>query len=158
MVGCRWLYRHKFDSKGNLDRYEGQCVAQGFSQLPSLDFDDTFSLVIKPATIRIVLSIAMSKNWPIHQLDVKNAFLDGDLSEEVYMKQPSSYVQNFLCFGGRGTEKYGKRRENVKSTQSQSSSLLAFAKIQVWRRQVRQVRNPGFNLSASRRESAVWRS
>ncbi|KAJ9553830.1 hypothetical protein OSB04_017875 [Centaurea solstitialis] len=61
-------------------------------------------------------------------------------------------------FGGRGTEKYGKRRENVKNAQSQSSSLLAIAKIQVWHRQVRQVRNPGFDLSASCRESAVWRS
>ncbi|KAJ9539165.1 LOW QUALITY PROTEIN: hypothetical protein OSB04_031898 [Centaurea solstitialis] len=61
-------------------------------------------------------------------------------------------------FGGRGTEKYGKRRENVKNAQSQSSSLLAIAKIQVWRRQIRQVRNPGFDQRALRREKAVWRS
>ena len=92
IVGCRWLYRHKFDSHGLLDRYKGRLVAQGFSQQPGLDFDDTFSPVVKPATIRTVLSIAISQNWPIHQLDVKNAFLHGDLTEEVYMKQPPGYV------------------------------------------------------------------
>ena len=72
IVGCRWLYRHKFDSKGRLDRYKGRLVAQGFSQQPGLDFDDTFSSVVKPATICTVLSISISRNWPIHQLDVKN--------------------------------------------------------------------------------------
>ena len=92
IVGCRWLYRHKFDSHGNLDRYKGRLIAQGFSQQPGLDFDDTFSPVVKPATIRTVLSIAVSRHWPIHQLDVKNAFLHGDLTEEVYMKQPPGYV------------------------------------------------------------------
>ena len=92
IVGCRWLYRHKFDSNGNLDRYKGRLVAQGFSEQPGLDFDDTFSPVVKPATIRTVLSIAVSCQWPIHQLDVKNAFLHGDLAETVYMRQPPGYI------------------------------------------------------------------
>lgn len=92
IVGCRWLYRHKFDSHGNFDRYKGHLVAQGFSQQPGLDFDDTFIPVVKPTTIRTVLSIVVSCHWPIHQFDVKNAFLHGDLSEEVYMKQPLGYV------------------------------------------------------------------
>lgn len=96
IVGCHWLYRHKFDSKGNLDHYKGRLVAQGLSQILSLDFDDTFSPVVKPATIRTVLSIVVSKHWPIHQLDVKNAFFHGDLSEEVYMKQPPGYVHHSL--------------------------------------------------------------
>jgi len=94
IVGCRWLYRHKFDSLGKLDRYKGRLVAQGFSQQPGLDFDDTFSPVVKPATIRTVLSIAISRDWPIHQLDVKNAFLHGDLQETVYMRQPPGYVDS----------------------------------------------------------------
>lgn len=92
IVGCRWLYRHKFNSHGNLDQYKGRFVAQGFSQQPGVDFDDTFSPVVKPTTIRTVLSIAVSRRWSIHQLDVKNAFLHGGLIEEVYMKQPPSYV------------------------------------------------------------------
>ncbi|KAJ9540986.1 LOW QUALITY PROTEIN: hypothetical protein OSB04_027492 [Centaurea solstitialis] len=94
IVGNRWLFRHKFDSNGCLERYKARLVAQGFSQQPGLDFDDTFSPVVKPATIRTVLSISISRNWPIHQLDVKNAFLHGDLTETVYMRQPPGYVNN----------------------------------------------------------------
>ncbi|KAJ9565343.1 hypothetical protein OSB04_001309 [Centaurea solstitialis] len=94
IVGNRWLFRHKFDSNGRLERYKARLVAQGFSQQPGLDFDDTFSPVVKPATIRTVLSISISRNWPIHQLDVKNAFLHGDLTETVYMRQPPGYVNS----------------------------------------------------------------
>ncbi|GKC11795.1 ribonuclease H-like domain-containing protein [Tanacetum coccineum] len=67
-------------------------VANGRSQQFGVDCDDTFSPVVKPATIRTVLSLALSRNWPIHQLDVKNAFLNGDLSETVYMYQPPGYA------------------------------------------------------------------
>ncbi|GKE10590.1 ribonuclease H-like domain-containing protein, partial [Tanacetum coccineum] len=58
VVGCSWLCRHRFNSVGHLERYKGCLVAQGFSQQPSLDFDETFSHMVKPATIRIVLSIS----------------------------------------------------------------------------------------------------
>ena len=74
-IGCRWIFRHKLDSAGKLERYKARLVAQGFSQLPGLDYDETFSPVVKPATIRTVLSIAISPSWPIHQLDLKNLFL-----------------------------------------------------------------------------------
>ncbi|KAJ9539514.1 hypothetical protein OSB04_032247 [Centaurea solstitialis] len=92
IVGNRWLFCHKFDSNGRLEHYKARLVAQGFSQQPGLDFDDSFSPVVKPATIRTVLSISISRNWPIHQLDVKNAFLHGDLTETVYMRQLPGYV------------------------------------------------------------------
>ncbi|KAJ9542459.1 hypothetical protein OSB04_028965 [Centaurea solstitialis] len=94
IVGNRWLFRHKFDSNGRLERYKARLVAQGFSQQPGLDFDDTFSPVVKPATIRTVISISISRNWPIHQLDVKNAFLHGDLTKTVYMCKPPGYVNS----------------------------------------------------------------
>ncbi|KAJ9567646.1 hypothetical protein OSB04_003612 [Centaurea solstitialis] len=94
IVRNRWLFRHKFDNNGRLERYKARLVAQGFSQQPGLDFDDTFSPVVKPATIRTVFSISISRNWPIHQLDVKNAFLHGDLTETVYMSQPPGYVNH----------------------------------------------------------------
>ncbi|GJS33534.1 ribonuclease H-like domain-containing protein [Tanacetum coccineum] len=68
-------------------------VANGSSQQLGIDFDETFSLVVKPATIYTVLSLVVSCKWLIHQLDVKNAFLNGDLSETVYMHQPSSFVE-----------------------------------------------------------------
>ncbi|KAJ9544883.1 hypothetical protein OSB04_024590 [Centaurea solstitialis] len=96
IVGNRWLFRHKFDSNGRLERYKARLVAQGFSQQPGLDFDDTFSPVVKPATIRTVLSISISRKWPIHQLDVKNAFLHGDLTETVYMRFLSSKTDTSL--------------------------------------------------------------
>ncbi|GJS23643.1 ribonuclease H-like domain-containing protein [Tanacetum coccineum] len=72
--------------------YKARLVANGHSQRYVVDCDDTFSPVVKPATIRTVLSLALSRNWHIHQLDVKNAFLNGDLSKNVYMYQPPGFV------------------------------------------------------------------
>ncbi|GKB20592.1 ribonuclease H-like domain-containing protein [Tanacetum coccineum] len=92
MVRSMWLFKHKFHADGTLSRYKARLVANGSSQQLGVDFDETFSPVVKPATIRMVLSLAVSRKWPIHQLDVKNAFLNGDLSEIVYMHQPPGFV------------------------------------------------------------------
>ena len=67
-------------------------MAQGFSQVPGLDFGDTFSPVVRPATVRLILSLAVASGWRLHQLDVNNAFLHGFLNEEVYMEQPPGYT------------------------------------------------------------------
>ncbi|GKC58026.1 ribonuclease H-like domain-containing protein, partial [Tanacetum coccineum] len=77
---------------GSLNRYKTRLVANGRNQQQGIDCDETFSLVVRPATIRTVLSLAVSRQWPIHQLDVKNAFLYGHLSETVYMHQPPGFV------------------------------------------------------------------
>ncbi|GKA50810.1 ribonuclease H-like domain-containing protein [Tanacetum coccineum] len=79
--------RHKFHADGSLSEYKALLVANGRNQQLDIDCDETSSLVVKPATIRTVLSLAISRKWPIHQLDVKNAFLHGHLSETVYMYQ-----------------------------------------------------------------------
>ncbi|GJX23743.1 ribonuclease H-like domain-containing protein [Tanacetum coccineum] len=81
IVRCMWLFRHKFLADGTLSRYKARLVANGSTQLEGVDVDETFSLVVKPATIQTVLSLAASRHWQIHQLDVKNAFLHGDLFE-----------------------------------------------------------------------------
>ncbi|GJW87828.1 ribonuclease H-like domain-containing protein [Tanacetum coccineum] len=91
IVYCMWLFRHKYLVDGTLSRYKARLVANGSTQLEGVDVDETFSPVVKPGTIRTVLSLVASRHWPIHQLDVKNAFLHEDLSETAYMHQPRGF-------------------------------------------------------------------
>ncbi|GKA57857.1 ribonuclease H-like domain-containing protein [Tanacetum coccineum] len=101
MVRSMWLFKHKFHADGTLSRYKARLVANGSSQQLGVDFDKTFSLVVKPSIICTVLSLAVSRKCLIYQLDVKNAFLNGDLSETVYMHQPPGFVDarfpNHVC-------------------------------------------------------------
>jgi hypothetical protein len=85
------FFRHKFHADGTLAPYKARWVCRGFSQQQGVDFGETFSPVCKPSTIRVVLSLVVSSVWPIHQLDVKNAFLHGTLNETVYCQQPSGF-------------------------------------------------------------------
>nr|GEV55139.1 ribonuclease H-like domain-containing protein [Tanacetum cinerariifolium] len=94
MVRSMWLFKHKLHPDGTLSRYKARLVTNGSSQQLGVDFDETFSPVVKPATIRTILSLAVSRQWPKHQLDVKNVFLNGNLSETVYMHQPPGFVDN----------------------------------------------------------------
>jgi hypothetical protein len=92
VVTDKWIFKHKFNSDGILERYKARWVLRGFTQRPDVDYDETFSLVVKSTTVRIVLSQAVSRFWPIHQLNVKNAFLHSTLSEIVYCSQPTGFV------------------------------------------------------------------
>lgn len=89
--GCKWMFKLKENPDGSIYKHKARLVAQGFHQVAGFDFSETFSPAAKPATIRILLSIAINTNWKIHQVDVNNAFLKDDLKEEVYMTQPFGF-------------------------------------------------------------------
>jgi hypothetical protein len=91
VIDYKWVYKIKRKSDGSIDRYKTWLVAKGFKQRYGIDYDDTFSPVVKATTIQVVLSITVSKGWSLRQLDAQNVFLHSVLEEEVYMKQPPGY-------------------------------------------------------------------
>ena len=101
IVNSMWLYKHKFDADGKPFKHKVRLVANGKSQEEGVDYNKTFAPVVKPVTIRTVLDVSLANGWPIHQLDVKNAFLHGLLDETIYMHQPPGYTNkshpDYVC-------------------------------------------------------------
>ena len=97
-VGCKWVFRTKRDASGNVVRYKARLVAKGYSQVAGVDFNETFAPVAKFSTIRCILALGAIMDLQMHQMDVKTAFLNGDLEEDIYMDQPQGFVQgDMVC-------------------------------------------------------------
>uniref|UniRef100_A0A2N9FHR1 Reverse transcriptase Ty1/copia-type domain-containing protein n=1 Tax=Fagus sylvatica TaxID=28930 RepID=A0A2N9FHR1_FAGSY len=101
LIGCKWVFRVKRKADGTVEWHKAKLVAKGFHQKFEVDYDETYSPVIKPTTVRTVLSLAISSGWSLRQIDIQNAFLHGNLSEEVFMSQPPGYKHplypNHVC-------------------------------------------------------------
>lgn len=91
-VGCKWVYKTKRDSKGNIERFKARLVAKGFTQREGVDYNETFSHVSSKDSFRIIMVLVAHYDLELHQMDVKRSFLNGDLFEEVYMAQPEGFV------------------------------------------------------------------
>ena len=101
VVGNRWIFKIKRRGDGSIDRYKARFVAQGFTQTHGIDYDEVFSPVARGSAIRCLLALANSNDWEIHQMDVKTAFLNGELDHDVYMEQPPGYIDpnhpDYVC-------------------------------------------------------------
>ena len=96
VVSLKWIYKVKLNQEGDIQKHKARFVARGFTQKSSIDFNETFFPVARLETIRTVIVVVAQKKWKIIQLDVKSAFLNGKLDEEIYVEQP----QGFFVQGG----------------------------------------------------------
>ena len=90
-IGYQWIYKVKQTANGSINRLKARLVAKGYAQTHGINYGETFAPVAKMTTVRTVIAIGAAKGWHLHQMDVKNTFLQGDLEEEVYMIQPPNF-------------------------------------------------------------------
>ncbi len=100
-IKCKWVYKIKHNVDGFVNRYKERLVAKGYAQTYGIDYEKTYNLVARMTIVKVIIVMAIIKGWSLHQMDVNNVFLHGDLQEEVYMEQPLGYVNqahlNLVC-------------------------------------------------------------
>lgn len=93
VVACRWVFSVRHNTNGSVERYKARLVVQGFTQTYGIDYEETFAPVAKLNSIRVLIFLVVNLDWPLFQFDIKNAFLNGDLDEDIYMKMPFDFKQ-----------------------------------------------------------------
>src|SRR6266540_3108322 len=93
-IGLKWVYKLKKDAQGVVIKHKARLVAKGYAQRQGVDFDEVFAPVARMETVRLLLALAAHSGWRVHHMDVKTAFLNGDLAEEVYVHQPPGFVNS----------------------------------------------------------------
>ena len=95
MIGTKWIFKNKSDEHGTVIRNKSRFVAQGYTQVKGIDFNETFAPIARLESIRVLLAIASHLNFKLYQMDVKSAFLNGMLQEEAYVEQPKGFVDPY---------------------------------------------------------------
>jgi hypothetical protein len=94
-IGFKWVFKVKKDLAGNIVKHKARLVAKGYAQIQGVDYDEVFAPVARLETVRVLIVLAAQRDWEIHHMDVKSAFLNGELIEEVYVNQPPGFTSSF---------------------------------------------------------------
>jgi Reverse transcriptase (RNA-dependent DNA polymerase) len=94
VIGLKWVFKLKKDAEGKLVKYKARLVAKGYVQQQGIDFEEVFAPVVRMKIVRLIVVITVQQGWLLHHMDVKSAFLNGELKEDVYISQPSGFEES----------------------------------------------------------------